>query len=52
MLACKTVVREFELQSRYYVHFPTNNLGEKYESPYHTIYGLNCNTVVDWFSIK
>ena len=27
-LECGIVVREFELQSRYYVHFRTNTLGK------------------------
>ena len=28
------VIIEFELQSRYYIHFQTNTFGEKYEPPY------------------
>ena len=28
MLDCKVIVREFKLQSRYYVHFRTNALGK------------------------
>ena len=28
VLDCKIVVKEFELQSRYYVHFHTNSLGK------------------------
>ena len=27
-LECKIVVGEFELQSHYYVHFPTNSIGK------------------------
>ena len=31
---CGIVVREFVLQSRYYIHFRANTLGERYEPPY------------------
>ena len=31
---CGIVVREFVLQSRYYVHFRANTLGKRYEPPY------------------
>ena len=27
-MVCKIVAREFELQSRYYIHFRTNTLGK------------------------
>ena len=27
-MVCESVAREFELQSRYYVHFRTNTLGK------------------------
>ena len=37
---CKIVVSEFELQSRYYVHFRTNILGKGKKTPYPAIYGL------------
>ena len=40
-LDCGIVVREFELQSRYYVHFR-----ERYEPPYSPSYGLNSTTTV------
>ena len=34
MMVCEIVAREFELQSRYYVHFQTNTLG-KGMNPYY-----------------
>ena len=40
---CRIVVREFELQSRYYVHFWTNTLGNGRKP---VIYGLNSTTTV------
>ena len=40
------VVCEFELQSRYYVHFQTNTLGKGIEPPYPPSYGLNSTTTV------
>ena len=43
---CGIVVREFVLQSRYYVHFRANTLGERYEPPYPPSYGLNSTTTV------
>ena len=44
---CRIVVSEFVLQSCYYVlHFWTNTLGEKYEPPYPSSYGLNSTTTV------
>ena len=36
MLECDFVVSEFELQSCYYVHFRTNNLGKGINSLLHT----------------
>ena len=30
----KCIVSEFELQSRYYIHFQTNTFGERHESCY------------------
>ena len=46
VMDCGIVVSEFELQSRYYVHFRTNTLGEKYQPPYLPSYGLNSTTTV------
>ena len=43
---CGIVVSEFVLQSRYYVHFRANTLGESYEPPYPPSYGLNNTTTV------
>ena len=43
---CGNVESEFELQSRYYVHFRTNTLGKRYEPPYPPSYGLNSTTTV------
>ena len=43
---------EFKLQSCYYILFWTNNtLGEKYDSPCTSSYGLDCTTTVlqGWF---
>ena len=45
-LDCGIVVRVFELQSRYYVHFRTNTLGKRYEPPNLYSYGLNSNIIV------
>ena len=42
MFNCNLEVREFELQSRYYVHFRTNNL-KKVINP---CYELNCLTTI------
>ena len=39
-------VSEFELQSRYYVHFRANNLGKGIEPPYPSSYVLNSITAV------
>ena len=40
------LVRQFELQSRYYVHFRANTLGKVIEPPYPPSYRLNSpNTV-------
>ena len=41
VMDCGIVESEFELQSRYYVHFQTNALGGKYEPPYPPSYGLD-----------
>ena len=46
-LGCDIVVREFDLQSRYYVHFPTNTLEKVRNSFYHSSYELNSTTKVD-----
>ena len=43
---CGIVVREFVPQSRYYIHFRANTLGERYEPPYPPSYGLNSTTTV------
>ena len=43
---CGIVVSEFVLQSRYYVYFRTNTLGEKYEPSYTPNYGLYSTTTV------
>ena len=40
------VVSESELQSRYNVHLWTNTLGERYDPPYPSGYGLNSITTV------
>ena len=40
------VVREFVLQSRYYVHFRANTLGKGMNPPYPPSYGLNSTTTV------
>ena len=40
------VVREFVLQSRYYVHFRTNTLAKGMNPPYPPNYGLNSTTTV------
>ena len=45
-MVCKIVPREFELQSRYYVHFRTNTLGKGINPRYLPIYGLNSTTTV------
>ena len=43
---CGIVVREFVLQSRYYVHFRANILGKGIEPPYPPSYGLNSTSTV------
>ena len=44
---CGIVVREFVLQSHYYVHFRANTLRKGIEPPYPPSYGLNSpNTVL------
>ena len=45
-LECGIVVREFVLQSRYYVHFRANTLGKDIEPPYPPSYGVNSTTTV------
>ena len=44
VLSCDIVESEFELESRYYVHF-----AERYELPYLPSYRLNCITTVFLF---
>ena len=34
VMDCKNIIIEFKLQSHYYVHFQTNNLGKSIEPPY------------------
>ena len=46
VLDSRVVVREFELQSLYYVHFPPNAYWERYEPLYPPIYGLNSSPTV------
>ena len=43
---CSLEVNKFELQSHYYVHFPTNTTGKDIEPYYSSIYGLNSITDV------
>ena len=43
---CGIVVREFVLQSCYYVHFRAKYPWEMYEPPYHPSYGLTSTTTV------
>ena len=43
---CGIVVREFVLQSHYYVHFRANTLGKGMNPPYPPSYGLNSSTTV------
>ncbi len=45
-MECGIVESEFELQSRYYVHFRTNALGKDIEPLYPSSYGLNSTTTV------
>ena len=40
-LDCRIVVSEFDLNSRYYVHFQSKYPWKKYDPPYTPIYGLN-----------
>ena len=42
----KQIVREFVLQSHYYVHFRAKYPWERYEPPYPPSYGLNSTTTV------
>ena len=46
VLDCDIVVREIELQSRYYIHFRTNTLWESHEPSYPFSYGSNTTTTV------
>ena len=43
---CGIVVREFVLQSRYFVHFRANTLRKGMNPPYPPSYGLNSTTTV------
>ena len=45
-LDCEIVVSEFELQSRYYVHFRAHIVWERYEPPYPPSYVLNSSATV------
>ncbi len=45
-MVCEIVAREFELQSRYYVHFRTNTLGKGMNPLYPPSYELNSTTTV------
>ena len=44
---CGIVVREFILQSRYYIRFSGKYPWERYEPPYPPSYGLNSTTKLD-----
>ena len=46
VMECEIVVSEFELQSRYYVHFQANTLGKCMNPPYPPSYGLNSTPTV------
>ena len=46
VLDCDIVKSEFELQSRYYVHFLTNTLGKGMNPTYCSCYGLNSTITV------
>ena len=52
-LDCDIVGSEFELQSRYYVHFRTNTL-EKDMNPHYPSYKINSTIIIleGYFSIK
>ena len=43
---CGMVVREFVLQSRYYVHFRANTLGKGMKPSYSPSYVLNSTTTI------
>ena len=43
---CGIVVREFVLQSRYYVHFRANTLGKDMNPTYPSSYRLNSTTTI------
>ena len=45
-LDCSIIAREFELQSRYYVHFRTNTLEKDMNPLYPPIYGLDSSTTL------
>ena len=46
VLECDLIVSEFELQSRYYIHFQTNTLGKHIYPLIHPSYGLNSTTTI------
>ena len=46
VLVCDIIGIEFELQSRYYVHFRANNLGESFEPKNPANYKLDITTTV------
>ena len=46
VMDCGIVIREFVLQSRYYVHFRPNTLGKGMNPLYPPSYGLNSTTTV------
>ena len=46
VMDCRIVVREFVLQSRYYVPFWANTLGKGMNPPYPPSYGLNSTTTI------
>ena len=55
VLACNTVVSEFELQLRYYVHYQANTFGSGLICFFFFPYGLNSSRTFlfeDGFSIK
>ena len=64
VLVCGIVVSEFELQSRYYIHFRTNNLGKGMNSLSSQLWvklhdycssrrmTLALNNLVGWYAIK
>ena len=48
VLNCSLEVSEFEIQSRYYVHFRTNTFGKGIELPYLSSYVVNENLKKLW----